>query len=157
MPTFTAIELIPYNDFITLCIITGVLILNRKELKSKIIDSPEVIATLSSFSSSSSSSSSSTSPTTTSTSSSSSSSSSTTYLKDYTTSLYESEYSKFFKSLAEIEYNHLIPSLLLNQHARYYVREMRIKAYTQLLESYRSMTLGNLAAAFGVGETYIEK
>jgi len=129
MPTFTAVELIPYEDFIGLCIITGVLTLPRKELKKKVIDSPEVIATLPLLK----------------------------HLKEYTTALYESEYSKFFKSLAEVEYNHLIPSLIINQHSRYYVREMRIKAYSQLLESYRSMTLKNLAEAFGVGETFIEK
>jgi 26S proteasome regulatory subunit N7 len=129
MPTFTATELVPYDEFIALAIIAGQLSLPRKDIKAKIIESPEVIATLPSL----------------------------TPLKDYTTALFDSEYAKFFKALAEVETHYLIPSLVLHEHARYYVREMRIKAYTQLLESYRSMTIGNLADAFGVGESYIEK
>jgi 26S proteasome regulatory subunit N7 len=42
-------------------------------------------------------------------------------------------------------------------HYRYYVREMRILAYTQLLESYRSLTLAYMAQAFGVTEDYVDK
>ena len=42
-------------------------------------------------------------------------------------------------------------------HYRYYVREMRILGYTQLLESYRSLTLTYMAHAFGVTEQYIDK
>lgn len=45
----------------------------------------------------------------------------------------------------------------LTAHYRYYVREMRILAYTQLLESYRSLTLAYMAQAFGVTEDYIDK
>jgi hypothetical protein len=42
-------------------------------------------------------------------------------------------------------------------HYRYYVREMRIMAYTQLLESYRSLTLQYMADAFGVTVEYIDQ
>lgn len=46
---------------------------------------------------------------------------------------------------------------LLHPHYRYYVREMRIAAYTQLLESYRSLTLQYMAEAFGVSTDFIDK
>lgn len=46
---------------------------------------------------------------------------------------------------------------LLSLHAHYYVREMRIKAYSQLLESYRSLTLKYMSDAFGVGEDFIDR
>lgn len=46
---------------------------------------------------------------------------------------------------------------LLAPHCRYYVREMRIQAYTQLLESYRSLTLQYMANAFGVSEEFIDR
>ena len=46
---------------------------------------------------------------------------------------------------------------LLSSHCRYYVREMRILAYTQLLESYRSLTLQYMADAFSVSEEFIDK
>lgn len=46
---------------------------------------------------------------------------------------------------------------LLAPHYRYYVREMRILAYTQLLESYRSLTLQYMATAFGVSTEFIDR
>ena len=44
----------------------------------------------------------------------------------------------------------------MNAHYAYYIREMKIKAYAQLLESYRSLTLEYMAEAFGVTEDYID-
>ncbi|TFK18526.1 PCI-domain-containing protein [Coprinopsis marcescibilis] len=70
--------------------------------------------------------------------------------------LYESHYDKFFKDLATLEHTILILSRILNPHAHHYLREMRILAYTQLLESYRSLTLASLSAAFGVGEGFVD-
>ena len=35
-------------------------------------------------------------------------------------------------------------------HYKFYVREVKIKAYAQLLESYSSLTLGYMAQAVGV-------
>lgn len=46
---------------------------------------------------------------------------------------------------------------LFAEHRRFYVREMRIKAYAQLLQSYRSVTLASMAAAFGVSVDFIDR
>ena len=46
---------------------------------------------------------------------------------------------------------------LLSAHYRYYVREMRIVAYNQLLESYSSLTLEYMADAFGVTVHFIDQ
>lgn len=45
----------------------------------------------------------------------------------------------------------------LHEHYRYYVREMRIIAYAQLLESYQSLTIESMARSFGVSEDFIDK
>ena len=45
----------------------------------------------------------------------------------------------------------------LATHSRYYIREMRIKAYTQLLESYRSVSLVHMAKSFGVGVEFMDR
>ena len=45
----------------------------------------------------------------------------------------------------------------LSPHYRYYVREMRIQAYSQLLESYRSLTLDYMATAFGVTKGFVDQ
>ena len=42
-------------------------------------------------------------------------------------------------------------------HYRYYTREMRIRAYAQLLESYKSVTLASMAEAFGVTVDFIDR
>ena len=57
---------------------------------------------------------------------------------------------------ATLEQTHLIPSHLLSPHARFYTREMRILAYMQLLENYRSLTLDNLCSAFGVDKNWVD-
>jgi 26S proteasome regulatory subunit N7 len=58
---------------------------------------------------------------------------------------------------ATLEHTLLLPSRLLSPHARYYVREMRILAYSQLLESYRSLTLDSLSGAFGVSVEFVDR
>lgn len=45
----------------------------------------------------------------------------------------------------------------LSPHYRYFTREMRIIAYTQLLESYRSLTLDYMANSFGVTNEFIDQ
>lgn len=57
---------------------------------------------------------------------------------------------------ADVEQHHLVTDRFLAVHTRYYVREMRIKAYAQLLESYRSVTMNSLCTAFGVEETFLD-
>ena len=58
---------------------------------------------------------------------------------------------------AALEQTHLKPNRILAPHARFYVREMRILAYSQLLESYRSLTLDSLARSFGVSVDFVDR
>ena len=78
-------------------------------------------------------------------------------LADLMKNLYDSHYDKFFVALATLEQTLLIPSRLLHPHTRFYVREMRILAYGQLLESYRSLTLDSLARSFGVSVDFVDR
>ncbi|OCH93449.1 PCI-domain-containing protein [Obba rivulosa] len=128
LSTFTATELIPYNDFVALTIISNVLTLKRPDLKKKVIGAPEVTQALPELPA----------------------------LADIIKNLYDSHYDKFFAALATLEQTYLIPSRLLSPHARFYVREMRILAYNQLLESYRSLTLESLARSFGVSMEFVD-
>ncbi|KAJ7197257.1 26S proteasome subunit RPN7-domain-containing protein [Mycena pura] len=128
LSTFTATELISYNDFVGMTVIAGALGLTRVELKKKIISSPEVNQVLPEI----------------------------PLLGQLVNNLYACHYDKFFVALAELEQTHLLPSRILAPHARFYVREMRIIAYSQLLESYRSLTLESLSGAFGVSVDFID-
>ena len=46
---------------------------------------------------------------------------------------------------------------MVGPHIRHFCREMRIRAYAQLLESYRSVQLSSMADAFGVSAEFIDK
>ena len=71
------------------------------------------------------------------------------------TSLYTREYALYFQALAEVE-QLLKKDRYLAPHTRVYVREMRRKAYAQLLESYRSLSIDYMAEQFGVTREFID-
>lgn len=127
LSTFTATELINYEHFVQLTILMGMVSFSRRDLK-KMMESPEVLGEIDEL----------------------------RYLREFTSSLYNSEYAAFFRALADVEETYLLPSRILAPHAQYYVREMRIIAFAQLLESYRSVALDSMAAAFGVTPAYID-
>lgn len=58
-------------------------------------------------------------------------------------------------NLAMIE-QHIKYDPFLQIHTKYYVREIRIAAYNQILESYRSLTMESMAKSFGVSEDFID-
>ncbi|KAF9818963.1 hypothetical protein IEO21_02377 [Rhodonia placenta] len=128
LATFTATELISYNDFVSYTIIANVLTLKRVDLKKRLISASEVSQVLPELPN----------------------------LAELMRNLYDSHYDKFFVALATLEQTHLIPSRLLSPHTRFYVREMRILAYSQLLESYRSLTLDSLARSFGASAEFVD-
>ncbi|KAG1725714.1 26S proteasome subunit RPN7-domain-containing protein [Suillus paluster] len=128
LSTFTATELTPYNEFVALTIIINALTLKRVDLKKRLITAPEVMSVLPEI----------------------------PILGDLLNNLYDCHYAKFFVALATLEQTYLLPSRLLSPHTRYYVREMRILAYSQLLESYRSLTLESLSGAFGVSVEFVD-
>jgi len=45
----------------------------------------------------------------------------------------------------------------LEPHKKYFIREMRLVVYSQFLESYKTVTLDNMAHAFGVSTEFIDK
>ncbi|KAJ2799256.1 proteasome regulatory particle subunit, partial [Coemansia helicoidea] len=71
-------------------------------------------------------------------------------------SLYNCQYADFFVALAAVEVDHLNVSRYLFAHRRFYTREMRIRSYAQLLESYLSLTVKSMADSFGVTQQFID-
>jgi 26S proteasome regulatory subunit N7 len=70
-------------------------------------------------------------------------------------SLYVCDYAVFFLALAEVE-QLLKVDRYLAPHTRLYVREMRRKAYAQVLESYKILSLVSMAEQFGVTPEWLE-
>lgn len=125
--TFTSYELMDYVTFVRYTVYVAIISLPRNELRDKVIKGAEIQEVMHSL------------PT----------------VKAYLFSLYDCQYADFFKELSKVEME-LRQDYLAHPHYRFYTREMRIIAYTQLLDSYRSLTLEYMADTFGVSVDYID-
>ncbi|OMJ29182.1 26S proteasome non-ATPase regulatory subunit 6 [Smittium culicis] len=132
--TFASTELMPFDDFIEMGCLVSSLALDRSMIKQKLIGNSEILRVT-------------TSPV----------NPIACQIGQLATSLYDCKYSAFFESLAYVETHYLSINRYLLKHSRYYTREMRIKAYAQLLQSYRSLTIKSMATSFGVSEEFIDK
>ena len=71
--------------------------------------------------------------------------------------LYTGNYSSFFSSLSSVETNFLTQDRYLFEHKSWFVREMRLRAYSQLLQSYKVVSLSSMADSFGVSVDWLDK
>jgi len=125
--TFTSYELMDYHTFIKYTIIASMMALERKDLTEKVVEGADINEVLHEL----------------------------PLFKKYIYSLYNAQYAEFFIALGEIEAV-LKADRLLAAHTSFYVREMRIRSYAQLLESYSSLTVNYMANSFGVSEKFID-
>ena len=125
--TFTTNELMSYNTFVFYTVLTALTSLERPVLKTKVVDAPEVLAVIKEI----------------------------PKLSELLYSFYNCDYSEFFRAFAEIS-DAVKNDRYLHAHYRYFMREARIVAYTQFLESYKSVTLQSMAQAFGVSEELLD-
>ncbi|XP_040576125.1 26S proteasome non-ATPase regulatory subunit 6 [Lepeophtheirus salmonis] len=126
--TFTSYELMDYVQFVHYTVYSSVIALDRGDLHNKVIKGSEILEVLHDW----------------------------PEVKKYLFSLYDCHYGEFFQRLASVE-KILKADRYLYRHYAFYVREMKIKAFAQLLESYRSLTLSYMAESFGVTEDYMDK
>ncbi|EGP92271.1 uncharacterized protein MYCGRDRAFT_107306 [Zymoseptoria tritici IPO323] len=78
-------------------------------------------------------------------------------LANMISSLYSGNYSTFFSSLAAVEQNFLSTDRYLYEHKSWFVREMRLRAYAQLLQSYKVVGLDSMATSFGVSVDWLDR
>ena len=45
----------------------------------------------------------------------------------------------------------------MSTHANFFIKEMRLVAYRQYLESFKSVTIDNMAKSFGVNADFIDR
>lgn len=72
-------------------------------------------------------------------------------------SLYSGRYKIFFSALAEVEEQFLTQDRYLHEHKNWFIREMRLRAYQQLLQSYRVVGLESMASQFGVTVDFLDR
>ena len=78
-------------------------------------------------------------------------------LANLVSSLYNGNYSSFFVALGAVEENFLSQDRYLYEHRHWFVREMRLRGYQQLLQSYRVVGLRSMAKDFGVTVGFLDK
>ncbi|KAJ5583340.1 Winged helix-turn-helix transcription repressor DNA-binding [Penicillium sp. DV-2018c] len=78
-------------------------------------------------------------------------------LANLVSSLYNGNYRSFFVALAAVEDQFLTQDRYLHEHRAWFVREMRLRAYQQLLQSYRVVGLSGMANDFGVTVDYLDR
>lgn len=118
--TFTTTELFSYTTFVLYACVLSLISVDRKTLSSDILKSPEILSVLDDI----------------------------PHLRELLTSLYKCDYRSFFAALSGIT-----PTLqrtpYIAQHVKYYLRELRVVAYTQFLSSYKAASLQAMADSFG--------
>ncbi len=78
-------------------------------------------------------------------------------LANLVSSLYIGDYRSFFLALAAVEEKFLSLDRYLYEHRGWFVREMRLRGYQQLLQSYRIVGLGSMANDFGVSIDFLDR
>jgi len=126
--TFTSYELMSYEQFVKYTVYSSVIALERGKLHEKVVKGSEILEVMHDCPD----------------------------VQEFLNAFYNCHYAEFFTCLAKVE-QVAKNDRYMNPHYAYYVREMKIKAFAQLLESYRSLTLTYMADAFGVTEEYMDR
>jgi len=125
--TFTCYSLTDYNTFIFYTVLLSLVSQNRVTVREKVIKAPEILSVIDEI----------------------------PHLRELLFSLYQCNYKLFFRSLALIT-----PTLkrdrYLAPHVGYFLREIRIVAYSQFLQSYSSVTLESMASDFGTKVDFLD-
>jgi 26S proteasome regulatory subunit N7 len=126
--TFTCYELLDYNTFIFYTVLLSAVTLDRPTLNKKVIRSPEILTAYHDV----------------------------PHIQLFIESLYKCRYADFYRALLD-----LTPTMkqdrYLAPHVSYFLREVRIVAYRQFLESYKSVTLQSMAKAFNVSPAFLDE
>lgn len=176
LSTFTSYELCSYSSLVVYAVLAGSLSLKRVDFKSKVVDAPEIKAILGSGDekdaagdaemkdvSASTPEKASTLVNLNALGSGSGAPAEAEAPMDFSplsslvNSLYTGDYRKFFLALAAVEENFLTQDRYLFEHRAWFVREMRLRGYQQLLQSYRIVGLPSMAQAFGVSVDFLDR
>ena len=186
LSTFTSYELCSYSSLVIYAVLAGSVSLKRVDFKSKVVDAPEIkailgdgeekLSALSGQASAGPSAGDEEMPDATGTRSTPAATAVNLTTLGQTTSqqeteadidfkplaslvnsLYRGDYQQFFLALGAVEERFLSQDKYLKEHKSWYVREMRLRGYQQLLQSYRVVGLQSMARDFGVSVDFLDK
>ena len=126
--TFTSYELFDFKTFVFYTAVINIISVDRKTLKEKIIDNSDVLSCINDI----------------------------PHLQKFLNSFYDGQYAEFFKELFYI-IQVIKKDFYLSKHYNYYINEIRVKVYSQFLQSYKTVTMENMATVFGVSINFIDR
>ena len=126
--TFTSYELFDFKTFVFYTAVINIISVDRKTLKEKIIDNSDVLSCINEI----------------------------PHLEKFLNTFYDGEYAQFFLELYYI-IQRLKNDFYLLKNYNYYINEIRIKAYSQFLQSYKTVSMDNMASVFGVSTNFIDR
>ena len=126
--TFTSYELFDFKTFVFYTAVINIISVDRKTLKEKIIDNSDVLSCINDI----------------------------PHLQKFLNTFYDGQYAEFFKELYYI-IQVIKKDFYLSKHYNYYINEIRVKVYSQFLQSYKTVTMENMAAVFGVSINFIDR
>ena len=126
--TFTSYELFDFKTSVFYTAVINIISVDRKTLKEKIIDNSDVLSCINDI----------------------------PHLQKFLNSFYDGQYAEFFKELFYI-IQVIKKDFYLSKHYNYYINEIRVKVYSQFLQSYKTVTMENMATVFGVSINFIDR
>ena len=126
--TFTAKEFIPFHDLIFYATTLTMVSLDRATLNNKVIHNPEILTEIREI----------------------------PYLKEFAESFFNCDYKSLFRCLLEIV-ERVKNDKFMKKHEIYWCRQMRLVAYSQFLQSYKTVKMESMAEAFGMSVGLLDK
>lgn len=125
--TFTATEILSYDQLIFYVVILSIMTEERSVLHQKILNNSVILQVTSGDDD----------------------------LHSFVHSFYHCDYKTFLEKTIKIALRVKMDKYI-GRHYRYFLRQTRVRAYQQFLEPFKSVTLKNMGMAFGVSENFIE-
>lgn len=125
--TFTCYEICDYNTFVFYTVLMAMVTLPRIQLKARVVDSPDILSVILDI----------------------------PHLSELLNCYYSSDYAGFMIALVRVNTSVQMDRYLA-PHAAFFVREVRVRAYGQYLEAFRSVTTATMAQAFGVNQKFLD-
>lgn len=128
LATFTSTELFSYERLVFYAVVSALVAFDRQSLRKQLIESPEVLTIIHKI----------------------------PHLSELLHSFYDCDYAQFMTSLLYIVHS-CSQDRYLHRHSRWFGREMRVRAYGQYLESYRSVQLSSMASEYGLSVPLLDQ
>lgn len=125
--TFSSTEVCTFTDFIVYVMLSNLLYSPRTELKSKIIDGPEILSVKEDI----------------------------PIVFKLVNTFYDCDYKGYLHAVVEVE-SVLLADRFLQPHCGYIMRELHVLGYKQFLDSYKSVTLESMSKSFGVSYNFLD-